>query len=296
MPAPQAFRAAWASEVALAFLLSAAIAQAQNATPVQGARALVSPERAARREALLSQMFPGGCLDWDRDEIVFPDGRRKAVGLGFYAESTMRPDGEMFVMAGTKPDDAQNKSIEALQSLRQASVDGPSCKLSFLRLDRSGKVLGFKQAGPDISGVFTACSRADLENAHASAGALSPKMRGQPEPAWPWVFVQYSSVHALPDAWAIVTWAAVFDSEAERWVSRLPVYINGARRKGGEFVFAVQNDRGEARDGNWSFHGLTGRGDTPAWTARTRCAPAKCVVAPELVIDAALSSLPRTAN
>ena len=262
------------------------------AQPPIGRRDQVSPARAQRMEALLSRAFPGATLDWDREQLAYPDGRRVAFTFGFYREQPR--GGEVFAIASHAPDERQRDTVRRLQAFGTPPADQPpaappSCKLSLMRADGAGAVLGYKETGIDIVGVASTCDRVNFEYAYDSAGLPSPALTGLAAPAWPLVLINYSTLHVVPDAWATITWAAVLDTDVLAWVSRLPVFFHGTRRDGRSAVFAIKNDRGGG-GGAWVFSGFNERGDQPRWQARVPCQATGCKVEPEAVLDEALRS------
>lgn len=258
---------------------------AQTLAPLSR-RAQLSPERALRMEALLLKMFPGATLDWNTEQIVYPDVRRQGFNFGLFEEKPQRKEGATLLIASPMPEDRHAKAIEQMQSFRGSPVDIPRCKLYLMRVDTGGKVLGFKESVPDLGDFATTCDRANFGYAYDSAGVVPPQYRGQPESAWPWVVISYTSYHSLPDAWATVTWAAVLDTETMQWVNRVPVFFEGMRRDRKSAAFAIRNDRGATGGGQWLFSGFND-GDEPDWQLRRPCKAGSCKVEASAVIDAA---------
>ena len=272
-------------------LAAATVVLAAEVTLAQvpkGRRDQVSPARAQRMEALLSRAFPGATLDWDREQLVYPDGRRIAFTFGFYRE---RPqEGEVFAVASHAPDERQREAIRQLQAFRTPAADVPRCTLSLMRADAAGTVLGYKETGIDLPDAASTCDRVNFDYAYASAGLPPPALSGRAAPAWPLVLISYSTLHALPDAWVMIAWAAVLDTDSLTWISRLPVFLQGMRRDGRSATFAIKNDRGGGASDTWVFSGFNERGDQPRWQGRGPCRAGGCRVEPRAVLDEALLS------
>jgi hypothetical protein len=86
----------------------------------------------------------------------------------------------------------------------------------------------------------------------------------------------------------MIMWAAVLDTERLAWVSRLPVFLQGARRDGRRAVFSIRNDRGTGAGGVWLFSGYDERPDQPRWELRAPCEAQGCKVEPRDILDAAM--------
>jgi len=271
--------------LAATVLVFATLALAQVS---QGRRDLVRPERAQRMEALLSRAFPGAALNWDRDQLVYPDGHRVAFTFRLYEEY---PQGrETLVIASGDPDERQRDALRKLQAFQPLPGDVPPCRLSLMRADAGGYVLGYKESAVEIESVLSVCDRVSLDYAYESAGVPLPQLTGRPAPIWPYVLVNVTTAHAQPDMWAVITWATVLDTDALQWVSRLPVFFNGTRRDRQAAAFAIKNDRGQSASGTWVFSGFNERGDQPRWQFRVPCRAGGCTVAPQAVLDAAAQS------
>ena len=265
-----------------------AVANVAAAQMPHSRRDLVRPERAERMEALVSRSFPGAALDWDREQLVYADGRRVAFTFRLYEEY---PQGrETLVIASRDPDERQREALRRLQAFQTLPADVPPCTLSLMRADASGSVLDYKESIVDIESVLSVCDRASLDYAYESAGVPPPQLTGRPAPTWPYIFVNVTTAHAQPDMWAVITWAAVLDTNTLEWVSRLPVFFNGMRRNRQAAAFAIKNDRGRAASGAWVFSGFNERGDQPRWQFSVPCKAGGCVVEPQAVLDAATQS------
>jgi len=254
----------------------------------QSRRDQVRPERAQRMEALSSRAFPGAALDWEREQLVYSDGRRAAFTFRLYQE---HPQGrETLVIASGDPDERQRDALRKLQAFQPLPGDLPPCRLSLMRVDAGGHVLGYKESAVEIESVLSVCDRASLDYAYESAGVPPPQLTGRPAPMWPYVLVNVTTAHAQPDMWATITWATVLDTDTLQWVSRLPVFFNGMRRNREAAAFAIKNDRGQSASGVWVFSGINERGDQPRWQVRVPCQAGGCTVAPQAVLDAAAQS------
>jgi hypothetical protein len=265
-----------------------AVADLAAAQMPHSRRDLVRPERAQRMESLVSQAFPGAVLDWDREQLVYADGRRVAFTFRLYQEY---PQGrETLVIASRDPDERQRDALRRLQTFQTLPPDVPPGRISLMRADAGGRVLGYKESAVEIESVVSVCDRASLDYAYESAGIPPPQFTGRPAPAWPYVLVNITTAHMQPDMWAVITWAAVLDTDTLQWVSRLPVFFNGMRRTGQAAAFAIRNDRGQGASGVWVFRGFSERGDQPRWQLSVPCSAGDCTVAPQSVLDAAAQS------
>lgn len=253
-------------------------------------RSQVSPARASRMELLASKMFPGCTLDWNHEQVVRSDGSRIGFSLGIYEEQVNRNDKSIFIIASRAPDESENRSVERKMAFQQVGEGMPHCKLHLLLIDTSGMASVYKETGLDVPDIPSTCYRVGFDYAYESAGVLSPQLRGEPDPLFPWVVVNFTTLHFQADAWATVTWAGVLDTNTMKWVSRLPVWFHGKRRDRKEAAFAIRNDRGESGGGQWLFFGLNGHGDEPKWKVRVPCKVGSCKVDPKAIIDSAFES------
>lgn len=91
--------------------------------------------------------------------------------------------------------------------------------------------------------------------------------------------VSYTSLHKGPDWTAVITWAALLDTETMTWLARVPVAVSRKDRAGRQTTeFIVREPAGA---GEVLFRGrITGR------SFRYPCAMASCTVPPEKALDA----------
>lgn len=270
-------------------VLPASIANAQADLPVDR-RSQVSPARASRIEALASKIFPNGRLDWNAEQVVFPDGRQLKFNFSLYEEKQSRNGDSTFVIASMAPGEKHSRAVESVQSFRGGEADIHRCKLNIIRIDKKGTSLGYKEVGLNLGDAPSTCDNVNFDYAYQSVGKTPPQLMGLPEPDWPLVIINYTTIHVMPDAWATITWAAVLDTDTLQWASRLPVFFNGMRRDRKSAAFAIRNDRGQIGGDQWLFYGLNEHGNKPKWEVRLPCKIGSCKVEPQVVINAALKS------
>lgn len=254
-------------------------------------RDMVSKERAQRMEAMIDKAYPGVSLDWDREQLVYPNGNRVSFTFQLYKELPQPNDNAVLVIAShTMNEKMKNDAVQQIQNFRGQPTEFPVCRLSLMRSAPYGRVLGYKEITIDVPDVPSSCSNVNFDYAYGSAGVLPPFSSAASAPNWPWVIINYTTLHALPDAWATITWAAVLDTDTLRWVTRLPVWFEGRRRDGKATVFAIHNDHGKSGGNEWVFSGYDGREENVPWQYRTACSAGDCRVDPRLVLDSVLSS------
>jgi hypothetical protein len=273
------------SRAASAALAAAVLLAAGGAWAQTRPRDVVPPERAARTEALIARAFPGATLDWDRSELVYPDGRRVPFSFRFNQEH--RRDRESLVVASAAVGGRDDEALEQALTFRPQAVALPRCRLNLMRVDAGGAVLGYKETTFDPADTSSVCDQANFDFPYLSAG-LPPPTGGPP--AWPLVLINVTTIHTLPDARAAIRWAAVLDTDRLAWVSRLPYWVDAYRRDGRRAAFQIKNDRGVGGGGVWLFDGVDGGPGGPNWQLRAPCARSGCMVEPREVLDAVMQA------
>jgi len=139
----------------------------------------------SRRDTVspLSMVSCGASSDWDPDQIVRRDGSREPLSFGLYEVRPQEKQPAVFVIASHAPNEQERAVFRQLQSFRPLPAGAPRCKLSVMRIDTTGKVLGYKETGIGLGELPPARDHIYFDYAYDSSGVPPSAFRGAAVPS-----------------------------------------------------------------------------------------------------------------